>query len=57
MRLATESATKCPVTLGTHRMAGTKKKKRKCSLINLLAKLNSQIPKKIPKKGRIKGDF
>ena len=47
MRLAIESATKRPVTLGICKMAGTEKK-RKCGLINLLTKLNSQIPKKIP---------
>jgi len=57
MRLAIESPTKCRVTLGICKMAGTEKKKRKCSLIDLLTNLNSQIPKKIALKRRIKGDF
>lgn len=47
MRLAIESPTKRRVTLGICKMAGTEKKKRKCGLINLLTKLNFQIPKKI----------
>lgn len=57
MRLATESTTKCPVTLDTRRMTGIEKEERKIEPYKFAIKLNSQIPKKIFKKESINGDF